>query len=248
MDSHDTPDTRTFRFQGLRLTWYGHAAFQLQSSQGKSIFIDPWLDNPNSPVDASEISDIDFIALTHGHADHIGNTLELARQSGAPVIGIFEIAQYLVSRGLNDDQAVGMNIGGTFTSDGVQFSMVPALHSSGIAGENGVIDGGAPAGFVIEFENGYSVYHTGDTDLFSDMQYIREFYQPNLMLACIGDHFTMGPRKAARSIELIQPEYVIPMHYGTFPLLTGTPEALIEAAAEEYKQSVIVAEPGEIVS
>lgn len=248
MNSHHASDTETFRFQGLHLTWYGHAAFQLKSSRGKSVLIDPWLDNPNSPVDAGEIDDIDFIGLTHGHADHIGNTLDIARRTGASVIGVFEVAQYLLSQGLSEDQVVGMNIGGTFISDGVKFSMVPALHSSGIAGEGGITEGGDPAGIVVEFENGYSVYHTGDTDFFGDMQYIREFHHPNLMLTCIGDHFTMGPQKAARSIELIQPDYVIPMHYGTFPLLTGTPEALIEAAADKYKQSVIVVEPGETVS
>jgi len=236
------------KFQDVEITWLGHAAFQLKTPGGKTILIDPWLDNPKAPEGAKDISDVDIIAITHGHFDHVQGAPELAKKTGAKVVSIFEIAQYFGGKGVNEDNLVGMNIGGTAEVDGIKFSMTPAIHSSGLPGDDGIIEGGHPAGFVIEFENGYKVYHTGDTDYFGDLKHIGEFYEPDVMLTCIGDHFTMGPRAAAKAIQAVQPDHVIPMHYGTFPLLTGTPDALIDYLPEVMKKSVTVAEPGKALS
>ncbi len=126
--------------------------------------------------------------------------------------------------------------------------MVPSVHSSGIVDGNDTIPGGRPAGVVLIMENGFTLYHTGDTDFFGDMRYIRELHHPKLMLICIGDHYTMGPEKAAMSIELIQPDHIIPMHYGTFPELTGTPDALVEYLSGEYKDRVIEMQPGDTIT
>ena len=236
------------KFNDVEITWLGHAAFQLKTPGGKTILIDPWLDNPKAPEGAKDISDVDIIAITHGHFDHVQGAPELAKKTDAKVVSIFEIAQYFGGHGVNEDNLVGMNIGGTAEVDGIKFSMTPAIHSSGLPGDDGIIEGGHPAGFIIEFENGYKVYHTGDTDYFGDLEHIGEFYEPDVMLTCIGDHFTMGPRAAAKAIQAVQPDHVIPMHYGTFPLLTGTPEALIEHLPEVMKKSVTVAEPGKAIS
>jgi len=235
------------KLKGAEVTWLGHATFQLTSPQGKDILIDPWLENPKAPESAKDINGADVIVLTHGHFDHIGNTADLAKNSGAKVISIFEVAQYLGGQGVNEDQLIGMNISGSVEVEGMKFTMVPAIHSGGITTDNGIVPGGNPAGFIIEFENGYKVYHTGDTGFFTDLKWIGDYYNPDLLLVCIGDHFTMGPDTAAESIVLIDPEYVIPMHYGTFPLLTGTPEALKEHLPEKYRKLVLDVEPGDTV-
>jgi len=233
------------KFQDVEVTWLGHASFQIKSPRGKIILIDPWLnENPSALFEEDSITEADVIALTHGHFDHLGDTVPIAKRTGAKVISIFEVAQYLGAQGLGEDQVIGMNIGGTVEVENIKFTMVRAIHSAGIMGDEGMIEGGEPAGFVIELENGYTIYDTGDTDFFGDMQYIGDFYKPNLMLACIGDHFTMGPKTAARAVELIKPQYVIPMHYGTFPVLTGTPEALVKNLPDVMKDTVITAEIG----
>ncbi|MBS1271845.1 MAG: hypothetical protein MAGBODY4_00977 [Candidatus Marinimicrobia bacterium] len=233
------------KFQDAEVTWLGHASFQIKSPGGKTVLIDPWLnENPSAPFEEDSIEEADVIALTHGHFDHLGDTVPIAKRTGAKVISIFEIAQYLGSQGLGEEQAIGMNIGGTVEAEGIKFTMVRAIHSSGIMGDSGIVDGGDPAGFIIEFENGYTMYHTGDTDFFGDMQFIGEFHKPNLMLACIGDHFTMGPKTAARAVETIKPQHVIPMHYGTFPVLTGTPEELRNNLPDVMKDTVITAKIG----
>ena len=219
---------------GTKVTWLGHAAFGLTSPQGKELLIDPWLDNPKAPESAQDIDSADVIVLTHGHFDHFGKTDELAKETGAKVVCIHEVAQYLGAQGVDDEQLVGMNI-----------TMVPAMHSSGISTENGIVSGGHSAGFIIEMENGYTVYHTGDTGFFTDLKWIGDHYNPNLLLICIGDHFTMGPDTAAEAIELIDPEYIVPMHYGTFPLLTGTPDALKQHLSEQYRDRVLAVDPGE---
>ncbi|MCF7805006.1 MAG: metal-dependent hydrolase [Candidatus Marinimicrobia bacterium] len=232
-------------FQNTEVTWLGHSTFQFKSPGGKVVLIDPWLnENPSAQISAEDIDHVDIIALTHGHFDHFGDTVSIAKRTGATVVSIFEISQYLGRQGIAEDQIIGMNIGGTVDVDGIKFTMVRAVHSSGVSGEESIVDGGDPAGFVITFENGFTVYHTGDTDLFGDMKYVGELHEPDLMLTCIGDHFTMGPKAAAKSVELVKPQHVIPMHYGTFPLLTGTPEELVNNLSGTLKDAVITAEIG----
>lgn len=233
------------RFKGVEVTWLGHAAFLLKSPGGKIILIDPWLDNPKAPETAKNITKADIILLTHGHFDHVGSAPELAKKTGAKVVCIFEVSRYLAKQGVAEEQLIGMNYSGTVDVDGVKITMVPAVHSSGISDGNNIVEGGNPAGFVVEFENGFKVYHTGDTGLFGDMELIGKLYTPDLMLVCIGGHFTMGPREAAEAIKLVQPKYVIPMHYGTFPILAGTPDELKKYLPAKFKNAVIELKPGE---
>jgi L-ascorbate metabolism protein UlaG (beta-lactamase superfamily) len=233
------------KFKGVEVTWLGHAAFLLKSPNGKVILIDPWLDNPKAPESAKEISKVDLILLTHGHFDHVGSAPEIAKKTGAKVVCIFEVSRYLAKRGVAEEQLIGMNYSGTVNVDGIKVTMVPAVHSSGISDDNNMVEGGNPAGFVVEFENGFKVYHTGDTGLFGDMDLIRKLYKPDLMLICIGGHFTMGPREAAEAIKLVKPKFVIPMHYGTFPILAGTPAELKKYLPADLRKTVIELNPGE---
>ncbi len=233
------------RFNGVEVTWLGHAAFLVKSPNGKIVLIDPWLDNPKAPEMAKNITKADIILLTHGHFDHVGSAPELAKKTGAKVVCIFEVSRYIAKQGVPEEQIIGMNYSGTVDVDGIKITMVPAVHSSGISDGNNIIEGGNPAGFVVEFENGFKVYHTGDTGLFGDMELIKRLYSPDLMLVCIGGHFTMGPREAAEAIKLIQPKYVIPMHYGTFPILAGTPDELKKYLPAKFKNAVIELKPGE---
>ncbi|MCS7229297.1 MAG: metal-dependent hydrolase [Candidatus Kryptonium sp.] len=236
------------RFKGVEVTWLGHSAFLLKSPNGKIILIDPWLDNPKAPEMAKDIKKADIILLTHGHFDHIGSAPAIAKNSGSKVVSIFEISRYLARQGVPEEQLIGMNYSGTVEVDGIKITMVPAVHSSGISDGNNIIEGGNPAGFVVEFENGFKVYHTGDTGLFGDMALIRKLYAPDLMLVCIGGHFTMGPKEAAEAIKLVAPKYVIPMHYGTFPLLAGTPAELKKYLPAKFKNAVIELNPGEVAN
>jgi L-ascorbate metabolism protein UlaG (beta-lactamase superfamily) len=228
----------------VRFTYLGHSGFMMVSPEGKTMLIDPWISgNPMSGMCLEEITSADIILVTHGHGDHVGDSLEIAKTTGAQVIAMPEIIQYLSNRGLTD--LVGMNKGGTFTSEGIHITMVHALHSSSIKEGNQVIYGGDPAGFVVRFENGFSVYHAGDTDVFMDMKIIRDLYEPHVALLPIGDHYTMGPEGAVYACRLIRPKYVIPMHFGTFPVLTGTPEAFGELMKEVPGTKVIPLKPGE---
>lgn len=235
------------RFNGIKITWYGHDAFKFVSPNGKVILIDPWLDNPLAPKGALEsIDKVDLILVTHGHGDHLGNTVEIAKKTGARVACIFEISQYLLSKGVENVQ--GMNKGGSIYIDGIKATMVDATHSSGIVeSEREVIVGGESAGFIVTFENGFKVYHMGDTGLSGFFYMVGEFYKPDLLLIPIGDLFTLGPDNAAYAVTIIKPKWIIPMHYKTFPVLTGTPEKFIDALPQEYKGKVIVMNPGETI-
>ncbi len=203
----------------MKITFFGHATFKLESPKGKKIIIDPWISNPVAPSNVDK-GPYDYILITHGHGDHLGDILEIAKNSpSGKILCIHEIQQFLFKQGIKN--AIGMNIGGSYEEEGLKFIMVPALHSSSF------MDGsyaGEPAGFVIIFEDGTTVYHAGDTGLFGDMKLIKELYAPKIVLLPIGDHYVMGPKEAAKACELLSPEVVIPMHYQTFPLLRGTPE------------------------
>jgi len=230
----------------LNITWLGHSAFLLESLSGKSVLIDPWLDNPKPPSDAKHLaSKAALILVTHGHSDHLGNTVEIAVRTGANVITIFEISLYLQSKGITTAQA--MNKGGTMIIDGIKVSMVDAIHSSDIDAGGVVVPGGEASGFVIEFDNGYKVYHAGDTALFGDMKLIGQLYKPDVAILPIGDLYTMGPREAAMACKLINPRYIIGMHYGTFPVLTGTPNALRKYLPQPLKKRLRELEPGKVI-
>jgi L-ascorbate metabolism protein UlaG (beta-lactamase superfamily) len=208
----------------MKLTWLGHSAFHLEMG-GKNILIDPFFTgNSTYPAGYEDrLERVDHIALTHGHSDHLGDTARLAKKYGSTVLAQFEICQYLGSKGLDKFQP--MNIGGSVRVDGVTVSMVHAQHSSALI-ENGVpVTMGDPAGLVFESSGAPVVYHAGDTGLFSDMALIQRLYKPEVGLLPIGDRFTMGPEAAAIACnEFLDLKYIVPIHWGTFPLLTGDPQ------------------------
>ena len=229
----------------LAITWLGHATFVLTSPGGKRIVIDPWLEgNPKCPAECRTINRADLILVTHGHPDHISDVVTVARATDAPVVGIYELSSWLQKKGLKNVH--GMNKGGTLYLAGIGITMVHALHSSAMVDEGQIVYLGDPAGYVLRFEDGRSVYFAGDTDVFGDMTLIKKLYAPDIAFLPIGDHFTMGPKGAALAAELLGVTQVVPMHYGTFPLLTGTPDelrALLPASVQ-----VLDLKPGETVS
>jgi L-ascorbate metabolism protein UlaG (beta-lactamase superfamily) len=213
------------RFGG-KITWLGHAAFLIQSPKGARIAIDPWIgNNPQFPL-GFDYGKLDVVAATHGHFDHFGEDgIRLAKESGATVVGIFELALHVGAAGV--PRFSGMNKGGAQSVAGVEFRMVHAVHSAGTSGVGKESNfPGDPCGYVMTFEDGFRVYHAGDTNVFSDMALIAELYAPDLALLPIGDFYTMGPREAAKACELLGVPRVIPIHWGTFPALPGTPARL----------------------
>ncbi len=233
------------RFKGIEVTWFGHSFFCIRSPDGRIMLVDPWVDNPKAPETAKNIEKVDVILITHGHFDHVGSAPEIAQKTKAKIVSIFEVSRYIVSKGVPEEQVIGMNISGTVDIDGIKVSMVPAVHSSGILDGGGMAEGGNPCGFVVEFPNKFKIYHTGDTGVFGDMALIRRLYSPDLVLICIGGFYTMGPREAAEAIKLLNPKFIIPMHYGTFPVLAGTPDELKKYLPPKFRKGVIVLNPGE---
>ncbi|HTM31649.1 MAG TPA: metal-dependent hydrolase [Vicinamibacterales bacterium] len=225
----------------LAITWLGHSAFRLRTPGGVEVLFDPWYTgNPKFPESARP-SKADLILISHGHSDHITDAAAMARQTGATVVGIFEIVSWLGSKGV---QAVEpMNKGGSITAKGLRITMTEAIHSSSFD-DNGVVYLGEPAGFVVKLENGQSLYFAGDTALFSDMKLIGELYKPDIAFLPIGDRFTMGPDTAAIAAKWLGVRQVVPMHWGTFPLLTGTPAQLKEHLAGSGID-VLELEPGQ---
>jgi len=250
--------------QQIEVLWLGHAAFRITSVTGKVIVIDPFLTtNPRTPAkykDLAALGKVDLILLTHGHRDHVYDASALAKLTGARVIANYELAKSLVAAGLLDPATTpyGMNKGGTTypLGPGIKVHMVPASHTSSVdmteldhpewKGPR-LLEGGSPVGFVIELENGFRIYHTGDTDVFGDMALIGRRWKPDLALVCIGGYFTMDPEGAAFAArEYIKPKQIIPMHYGTFPVINTTPGEL-KAALGNAPIKVIDAKPGEVL-
>lgn len=228
---------------GLRIKYLGHSTFLFTTVEGKSLIIDPWIEtNPACPDQAKKIDALDVLLVTHGHSDHMQDAVPLAKKFKPQIACNFELSLWFGNQGV--ENVTGMNKGGSTTIEGLKVTMVNAFHSSSIAEGDSVIYGGEPCGYVVEFENGFKIYHAGDTCIFGDMELIGELYKPNLTFLPIGDLFTMGPEEAARACRLLDAKHVIPMHYGTFPPLTGTPERL-KKLTEDFGVEVIALKPGE---
>ena len=212
----------------LAITWLGHSSFSLKTPGGKTILLDPWYTgNPSFPETAKP-KQADIILVSHGHSDHITDAAAMAKATGATVVGIWEVASWLGTKGVKNLEP--MNKGGSIEVKGLRVTMTEALHSSSFD-DNGIVYLGEAAGFVVRLENGQSFYFAGDTALFSDMKLIGELYKPDIAFLPIGDRFTMGPDTAAMAAKWLGVKQVVPMHYGTFPLLTGTPAKLKEQLA-----------------
>ena len=211
------------------ITWYGHACVEVRTPGGKTILIDPWFGNPKSPKAATAVTSCNLLLVTHGHGDHMGDAIALASRLRPTWPCIHEMSLWLARRLPGGaDALTGMNKGGTFACGEIGVTMVGADHSAGDwnPGAETTLYLGEPAGFVVRLENGYTIYHAGDTNVFGDMRLIGDLYRPDLALLPIGGHFTMGPREAALAVELLGVKDVMPIHYGTFPLLAGTPVQL----------------------
>ena len=210
----------------LEITWLGHGTFQLRLESGEVLLLDPWTDgNPVYPKD-HRLERLDTILITHGHFDHIHDALPLAKQFAPKVVAIYETCTWLESKGAGNTLA--MNKGGSQQVGPVAVTMTHAVHSCGILDDGKIVYGGEAAGYVLEFPDSRRLYFAGDTNVFTDMQLIEQLYHPELAVLPIGDLFTMGPREAAAACRLLRPRKVIPMHFGTFPPLKGTPEKLAE--------------------
>ena len=226
----------------VKAFWLGHSAFKLISPNGKVIFIDPFLkDNPSTPDHLKEVKEADFILLTHGHEDHVGDTVEIAKNTGAKVVAILELVGLLQKEGLSADQAIGFNKGGSVHFDDFSVTMVSANHSSSYKGQYA----GDPAGLIISFEDDICIYHMGDTNIFTDLELYGELYEPTIVFAPIGDHFTMGPEEAAFAVEMIDPDYAVPIHYGTWPPIDADPMEFKETLEDHTEVEAIIPEIGE---
>ena len=226
------------------LTWLGHAAFRIDTPGGKRIYVDPWLDNPKCPENEKSPERVDLIALTHGHNDHVGATVELAQKFGCPVVAMLELRDWLSTQGLPEEMEDGANKGGTVEKDGVKITFTDAKHSSSTFENGNVVYLGEPAGLVIELEDGKKVYFAGDTCVFGDMALIGRIYEPDLAVLPIGGHYTMDPREAAVALELLGVDRCVPCHYGTFPLLAGTPEECRKLVSD---CEIVTPQPGEAI-
>lgn len=230
--------------QGTSITWLGHATVLITTAKGTTILIDPFLEhNPKFPRGYQLPEKIDLLLLTHGHMDHIADAVPVAKKHGPQTFGMVELIGYLDGKGLDSGKSVGMNIGGSHTHADVTFTMTEARHSSSADDNGRSVYCGNPAGYVIAIDGGPVLYHAGDTSAFSDMQLIRDLHHPSLAMLPIGDHYTMGPKGGALAAKFLGVKSVLPIHWGTFPVLTGNPMALEKELAGSGIE-VIHTEPG----
>ena len=231
------------------ITWLGHATFLFETPEGRRLLLDPWIEgNPSFPAEWRErlTGNIDGILVTHGHFDHINDLVAVAQSTGAPVACIMELGIWLTMKGVAESQVLGYNKGGTVEIGGIRATLTDARHSSGFVEDGQIVYMGTPCGFVLQFSDGCTIYHTGDTCIHSDMALIGELYRPNVAILPIGDFFTMGPFQAAHALRLIGAPVAIPEHYATFPLLHGSPDQLrAELGKLNLSTEVVALRPGE---
>jgi L-ascorbate metabolism protein UlaG (beta-lactamase superfamily) len=230
--------------KGTRITWLGHATVLVTTARGTNILIDPFISgNPKYPAGYELPSSIPYILLTHGHGDHIADVVPVAKKHHSKVVAIYELADYVSGRGVSE--TIGMNLGGTVQLDDVAASMVEAKHSSGAQDEHGTHYVGVAAGYVLAIADGPVLYHAGDTAVFGDMKLIGDIYSPEVAMLPVGGFYTMGPKEAAHAVRLLGAKTVLPLHFGTFPPLTGTPQQL--ASLVDKNIEVVEWQPGETV-
>ena len=228
--------------KGTRVTWLGHATVLVQLPNGVNLLIDPFIEyNPKYPKGFVLPEKIDYLLLTHAHTDHVADTIPVAQKYGSTVIAMVELADYYSRKGIAS--TVGVNLGGTVSLPGVAVTMVEAKHSSSIEEGGQALYAGLAAGLVLTVENGPVLYHAGDTTVFRDMELIRELYAPDIAMLPIGGHYTMGPKEAALAVRYLQPLLILPLHWGTFPPLIGTPEELAKLVSDP--KTVAMVAPGE---
>ena len=228
----------------MKITWLGHGSFQFELPSSQVILMDPWIEgNPSYPKH-HQITRVDTICITHGHFDHIHDTPPLAARFSPEVVAIYETCHWLESKGVQKTRP--MNKGGSQVCGGVSITMTHAVHSCGILDDGKIIYGGEASGYVLRFPGGRALYFAGDTNVFSDMHLVEQLYHPDLAFLPIGDLYTMSPREAAVACKLLRPAKVIPMHFGTFPALTGTP-AQLATLVEDLSTEVWALEPGKTV-
>jgi L-ascorbate metabolism protein UlaG (beta-lactamase superfamily) len=213
----------------MQIVWLGHSSFELRLDS-ETIVIDPWLENPNYPA-GYDLTRCDTILLSHGHGDHIGSAVPLAQRFGSTVVANHEISLWLFSKGL--EKVIGMGKGGTVSVGSIQATLTHAVHSSTVEDGDQLLPGGEAGGFVVHLPDGRRIFFAGDTAVHSDMALIRELYSPELAFLPIGGHYTMDPREAALAVKLLGVSKVIPMHFGTFPILAGTPAELRSLTSAE---------------